>query len=170
MPARPKPAYVAAVFFGHDEWGHCVPIRSENTRHPLEHPALRRAVWLSRQKPTGRFATSAGQENDEAVGSIPTSSTKFSITYSVLTNPICPKPVQNFERMAAGICLNDLRSIAAVLLGARGVFSAGQEHFIPTTVQTGGLDQKVRKHAHFEKVIFEIHASEFAFLAALIAS
>jgi hypothetical protein len=33
--------------------------------------------------------------NDEVVGSIPTSSTKFSITYSRTVVPFCPKLVQN---------------------------------------------------------------------------
>jgi hypothetical protein len=39
--------------------------------------------------------------NDEAVGSIPTSSTIKSNTYNPPVIPFCPKLVQNFNRMAA---------------------------------------------------------------------
>ena len=49
--------------------------------------------------------------NDEAVGSIPTSSTNNSITYIHPVVPFCPKLVQNFSRMAAGICLNSISAL-----------------------------------------------------------
>jgi len=54
--------------------------------------------------------------NDEAVGSIPTSSTKFSITCSFSTTQLCPKLVQYFNQMAAGICLNKSRRTSVILL------------------------------------------------------
>ena len=49
--------------------------------------------------------------NDEAVGSIPTSSTKFSITCRLYADLLCPKLVQNFSRLAVGNCLNKIRSM-----------------------------------------------------------
>ena len=52
--------------------------------------------------------------NDEAVGSIPTSSTILSITCSLSATLLCPKLVQNFSRMAAGICLNKSRRTSVI--------------------------------------------------------
>ena len=94
--------------------------------------------------------------NDEAVGSIPTSSTIFSITYSHPAVPSCPKLVQNnFQRMGVGTCLNKLRrtTTSGILLDSWKRQPAKRRGFF-TGAQMEQLSTVARRVAHLAGAFF----------------
>src|SRR5438128_12181073 len=69
---------------------------------------LKLAAYLRQLTCSGAIAQLGERivRNDEVVGSIPTSSTMFSITCGFPVVQFCPKLVQKFSRQPAGVCLN----------------------------------------------------------------